>query len=106
VEQGEKVFLQDKIIKNCGLDLRVEGLLVVLDLVPGELGEVGVDVDNLVGAAHLDARLLGVHDLLAPVEDVRQLGAVRVGGTAGAVHAVLVGGGGGVRGNGHVVGPY
>jgi len=76
-----------------GLHLRIEGLLVVLDLVTGELGEVGVDVDHFVGATHLDARLLGLHDLLAPIEDVRQLGAVRVGGAAGAVHAVLVGGG-------------
>lgn len=63
--------------------------------------ELGVDINHLEGARHFDARLLGVHDLLSPVQNVRQLGAVRVGGTGGGavVHTAISRGRGGVRGN-------
>lgn len=59
--------------------------------------ELGVDIDHLEGARYLYARLLRVHDLLPPVEDVRQLGAVRVGRGAGAVHTVVPRCGRGIR---------
>lgn len=40
--------------------------------------EFGVDIDHLEAARHLDARLLRVHYLLASIQYVRQLGAIRI----------------------------
>lgn len=50
-----------------------EGSLIVLDLLPRELVELGVDVDHPVGVLHLLAVLQRVVNLLSAVQDGEEL---------------------------------